>query len=77
MSAKWEGKLQPSLRRSVLRFESGEFAVNETKDAKRWQYFTISFGENTDCAYQECIAKWPRKAIARVRKLLDEVEAQL
>lgn len=43
----------------------------------RWQYFSIGFGRHTHDDPETLKTTWPREAIAKARKALDDLEAKL
>ena len=43
---------------------------------RQWQYLAMSFGAHSNESHDACCVTWPAEAIARARKLLDELEKQ-
>lgn len=41
---------------------------------EQWQHFALSFGSHSEASHEECLENWPREAIARARKVLDDFE---
>ena len=44
------------------------------RPAEWWQFFIMDFGSHSNASREECLKTWPREAIARARKALDEFE---
>ena len=59
---------------SILEMGSVRIAVSAAKDEKQWQFFIVDFGTHSNASHEECLKTWPREAIARARKTLDEFE---
>ncbi len=72
----WETKTHRPEQRHTL--EHGPITLTITEGAAaNWLHFIISFGGSTTEPPEECRKTWPREAIARARKALDELEASL
>ena len=76
---KWTSETPAPPARHVL--SAGPLTLSVTPgvepDNRCWQFVILSLGRHTDRATAECIAEWPRAAIALVRAALDEFEAKL
>lgn len=59
---------------SILEMGSVRMSVSAAKDEKQWQFFVLDFGTHSNASHEECLKTWPREAIARARKELDEFE---
>ena len=75
---KWTEETQePRGRRVVM--DCGiamRLAVDDDKEP--WQHFSLTFGKfEKERTFSECLADWPREAIAEARRRLDEFEAKL
>lgn len=46
-------------------------------DGRQWQHFLLSFGVHADASHDACVHEWPREAIHRARRMLDEMEKEL
>lgn len=73
---------QTEITAPVVRHEIRTDAAWLTVDApnyegKIWQYLNINAGAWTTRSTEDCLANWPREAIARIRQALDELEARV
>lgn len=44
---------------------------------EQWQYLDMTFGAHSMRSHNECLETWPKEAIARARKALDDLETLL
>ncbi len=81
---KWE-TVSPKPQPKTLphsRIKVGEVRLSVTEglggedNNRQWQYFDLSFGEFSNESHDACCVTWPKEAIAKARKLLDELEKQ-
>lgn len=69
---------KPPKSKAVIDAGLIRLTVSESVDGpERWQFFSLDFGDLSEASHEECLRTWPREAIARARKALDEFEANL
>ncbi len=76
MAWKHDETPEPALRSSAICVQDATLCVDD-KGSRRWQYLSVCFSELSDASHEECLEIWGPIAIARARKALDELEAQL
>ena len=76
---KWEKQTTPAIEQHAI--ESGDCTLRVEPhgglDGRPWRFFSMTFGSTATEDVDECLESWPREAIAKARKELDELEAKL
>ena len=76
----WEFRQpEPNPISSILEFGPIRLSIAPAeKDPRRlWQHLMLTVGQHTTAEPLECMREWPREAISRARRALDEFEAKL
>ena len=61
-----------------MRHEQLRLSVSPSNaSGKMWQWLELRFGSHSTSRHEECLATWPREAIAKARAAIDEFEARL
>ena len=76
---KWERNVPapPPADRSELTVGPLHMSVAQKDDDRRYKHCMIYFGEFSDESHEDCVTKWPREVVKRLREEATRLESEI